>query len=93
MEQSSSKSGHVDTDERPPQVPVNSDYWDGYVDERGAAEFLGFSVAFFQNLRYRGGGPPYSKIGRQVRYRRRDIEAWAAERVRTSTADPGAAAA
>ncbi len=71
----------------PAQVPADNDYWDGYIDERPAAEFINFSVAFLQNLRYRGGGPPYSKIGRNVRYTRRRLKAWADERVRTSTAD------
>ncbi len=71
----------------PAQVPADSDYWHGYINEHTAAAFLGFSVPFVQNLRYRGGGPPYSKIGRQVRYRRRDIAAWANEKVRTSTSE------
>ncbi len=93
MEQSPGESGHVDTDDRLAPVPADNDFWHQYINERTAASFIGFTTAFLQNLRYRGGGPPYSKIGRQVRYRRRDIEAWAAERVRTSTADPGQAAA
>ena len=39
--------------------------------------------------RYRGGGPPFAKIGRYVRYPRRPLLAWLAARVRTSTSDPG----
>ena len=59
----------------PAEVPADevapsifNDYRDRYIDERPAAEFVGFSVAFLQNLRYRGGGPPYSKINKSVRY-------------------------
>ncbi len=87
MEHSPGSPGHVDTDERPSQAPTDSNYWHGYINEHVASEFLGFTVAFLQNLRYRGGGPPYSKIGRQVRYRRRDIAAWAGGKVRTSTSE------
>lgn len=93
MEHSPGEPGHIDTDERLAQVSADSDYWHGYINEHVAATFVGFTVAFLQNLRYRGGGPPYSKIGRQVRYRRRDIAAWADEKVRVSTSDPGQAAA
>ena len=63
------------------------------MDERPAAEFINFSVAFLQNLRYRGGGPLYSKIGRNVRYTRRHLKAYADERLRISTADTGQTAA
>ena len=93
MEHSPGEPDHNGTEEQPAQAPADSDYWHGYINEHVAAEFVGFTVAFLQNLRSRGGGPPYSKIGRQVRYRRRDIAAWADEKVRTSTADPGQAAA
>ncbi len=75
------------------QVPADNDYWNGYINEREAAEFVGFTTEFLQNLRYRGGGAPYSKIGRNVRYTRRRLKAWADERVQTSTADPGQAVA
>ena len=93
MEQPRGESGHIDIDERPAQVPADHDFWHQYIGERAAAEFLAFSVAFLQNLRYRGGGPPYSKIGKNVRYTRRRLKTWADEKVRTSTSDPGKAAA
>ena len=69
----------------PAQVPPGNDYWDGYIDEHAAAEFVGFSVPFLQNLRHRGGGAPYSKINKSVRYTRRRLKTWADERIRTST--------
>lgn len=38
-------------------------------------------------LRVSGGGPPFLRIGRAVRYRRSDVEAWLAARVRRSTSE------
>ena len=95
MEQFPGEPGHVDTDERPIQESVNSNYWSAYINERDAAEFVGFTVEFLQNLRYRGGGPKYYKPSRNVRYTRLDIRMWLNERARNSTSEPnhGAAAA
>lgn len=43
-----------------------------------------------QQWRFTGNGPRYVRISaRCVRYRRRDINEWAEERLRTSTSDPG----
>lgn len=50
--------------ERDPDLALN---------ENLAAELLGVSVRTLQAWRVRGGGPRYCKIGRIVRYRRRDI--------------------
>jgi Helix-turn-helix domain len=41
--------------------------------EMQAANFLGISVRTLQAWRVRGGGPPYVKIGRTVRYQRRAL--------------------
>lgn len=71
----------------PAEVPSDDDYWDGYVNEQVGAKFLGFTVPFLQNLRHRGGGPSYSKIGRNVRYTRRRLKTYADKRVVTSTSD------
>ena len=78
----------------PAQAPANevapsisNDYWDGYINEHVAAEFVGFTVPFLQNLRHRGGGPPYSKINKSVRYTRRRLKTWADERIQTSTSE------
>ena len=59
--------------------------------EEEAAHALGFTTRFLQNRRHRGDSPPYVKISaRAIRYRPSDLEAWAADRLRTSTGDPGA---
>jgi hypothetical protein len=63
------------------------------VNEKVAAESLGWSVRTLQDKRYRGGGPPYTKIGRgragRVVYETEDLDAFKAARRRTSTSDRG----
>ncbi len=50
------------------------------LNEHAAAQYLGISVAFLRSARCRGLGnrppPPYLKLGRAVRYRRADLDAW-----------------
>ncbi len=46
---------------------------DAALNENQAAEFLGLSVRTLQAWRVRGGGPLYVKIGRAVRYQRRQL--------------------
>ncbi len=46
------------------------------------AELLGIPVATLANWRASGKGPPYLRVGRHVRYRAVDVEAWIAARVR-----------
>jgi predicted DNA-binding transcriptional regulator AlpA len=55
------------------------------------ARLLRVSRQHLARLRVLGGGPPFVKLShRVVAYRRADIEAWVAGRVRRSTSDPGA---
>ena len=69
-------------------------YWNALIDEKAAGDFLGLTARTMQAMRQRGGGPRYVLISaRCVRYRRADLRAWADARVRTSTSDPGQAAA
>jgi Helix-turn-helix domain len=65
---------------------------DASVNETQAAMFLGVSVRTLQAWRVRGGGPPYVKIGRTVRYRRRALLAFQDERTVTSTTEADAKA-
>lgn len=57
-----------------------------FVDTAGAARLLALSASHLEKLRfYRNpNGPPYVKLGRVIRYRITDLEAWAAARVRES---------
>jgi hypothetical protein len=54
-----------------------------------AAEYLQLSARTLEKFRVTGGGPPYHKLGRLVRYLVRDLDGWVANGRRTSTSDPG----
>lgn len=45
-----------------------------YLDTREAAALLGVSVKTLEGLRRRGGGPPFVRVGKVVRYRRAELE-------------------
>ena len=64
---------------------------DALIREREAAAFLGFSQRALESWRQRGNGPSFVKISaRAIRYRRRDLIAWAEERLVASTSEaPG----
>ncbi|MEW6596787.1 MAG: helix-turn-helix domain-containing protein [Pseudomonadota bacterium] len=55
-----------------------------------AAQWLKLSESFLNKARLTGLGPPYVRLGRAVRYRHEDLEAWAAERITGSTSEYGA---
>jgi len=59
-------------------------------NEMQAAMFLGISVRTLQAWRVRGGGPPYVKIGRAVRYQRRQLVAFQTANTVTSTTEADA---
>jgi predicted DNA-binding transcriptional regulator AlpA len=64
----------------------DADRLDRLINETEAARFLGYSVRTLQNWRVRGGGPPYIKVSnRSIRYRRRDLIAWADAHLRSHT--------
>lgn len=61
---------------------LDPDYLDRLLNEQQAAEFLSYSVRALQNWRTRGGGPQYVKVSsRSIRYRRRDLIAWAESKI------------
>lgn len=62
------------------------DYLDKLIPEREAADFIAYTPRALQNWRSRGGGPKYVAISsRSIRYRRRDLIAWAEARLRDNT--------
>ena len=64
----------------------NSDHLDCLINEVKAAEFVGYTVRALQNWRVRGGGPPFIKVSaRSIRYRRRELIAWADSRLQANT--------
>jgi predicted DNA-binding transcriptional regulator AlpA len=46
------------------------------------AVLLGVPISTLANWRCAGHGPPYLRVGKYVRYRLADVEAWIASRVR-----------
>jgi hypothetical protein len=59
--------------------------FDKLLTEIEAAQLRGQSVRTLQAERLQGGGCPFVKLGRSVRYRRSDVLQFIASRVRTST--------
>lgn len=55
------------------------------VDTEGAAAHVGLSVATLEKKRVNGDGPPFLKLGRSVRYRPADLDAWMERRIVGST--------
>lgn len=49
---------------------------DGLLDEQEAARFLKLSDRTLQTWRVKQVGPVYIKVGRTIRYRRRDLISW-----------------
>lgn len=72
------------------QTQTNPDYLDQLIDEKVAADYLCYSVRALQNWRVRGGGPFFIKVsGRSIRYTRRDLQKWIADkRVANTSAAP-----
>jgi hypothetical protein len=51
-----------------------------FVDTEAAARYLALSPHSLECYRSLGGGPPFYKFGKFVRYAVPDLEAWAGER-------------
>lgn len=49
------------------------------------AAYLRVPVGTLYNWRVTGEGPPAARIGRHLRYRKVDVEAWLAKRVEASS--------
>ncbi len=60
-----------------------------YLSTREAAHYLGLSVRTLNRYRVSGDGPVFHRFGGRVRYRRDDLDGWAAVRRRVSTVDDG----
>ena len=60
-----------------------------YLTTGEAARYLALSPRTLKRYRVTGDGPVFHRFGGRVRYRRDRLDAWAAERERTSTADDG----
>lgn len=60
-----------------------------YLRTPEAARFLGLSGRTLEKHRTYGTGPAYRKLGGRIVYTVGDLQAWAEQGVRRSTADPG----
>ena len=59
----------------------------GFFDTRRAAGYLGLSHRTLDGYRVSGDGPAFHRFGNRVRYRRSDLDEWAANRRATTTAE------
>lgn len=76
-----------------PTPTQDKDHLDRLIGEIEAASFIGYTVRALQNWRVRGGGPRFVKVSaRSIRYRRRDLIAWAEALLVSSTSDMSKAA-
>jgi len=57
------------------------------LNEQLAAKRLGVSPALLRKLRQKGGGPPFARLARCIRYKVADLDAW----VQTRTVSVGGA--
>ncbi len=55
---------------------------DEYVSSAEAAKLLGLARGTLPAWRSKGEGPAFYRFGRSIRYRRSELEAWAADRRR-----------
>ena len=60
-----------------------------YLRTPEAARFLGLSGRTLEKHRTYGTGPAYRKLGGRIVYTVGDLQAWAEQGARVSTADPG----
>jgi hypothetical protein len=61
-----------------------------YAETRGASIHSTFSTSYLEKLRVVGGGPPFIKVGKAVRYKLADLDTWLEEQKRGSTSEYGA---
>jgi hypothetical protein len=58
-----------------------------YTNTRGAAEHLACSTSYLEKCRVTGGGPRFLKIGKAVRYKIEELDAFASAREHGSTSE------
>jgi len=55
--------------------------------EKETAQYIGMSVSWLRQARMKGdkNAPPFLKIGKSVRYRKSDLDAWLDTKLQTNT--------
>lgn len=66
---------------------MNEDRW---VDTEEGAAHVGVAISTMEKLRVYGGGCPYSKRGRSVRYKISDLDRWMSARMVETTSQKAA---
>jgi predicted DNA-binding transcriptional regulator AlpA len=61
---------------------------DSLLNQKQAAHVLGMSVRTLERHRVAGTGPRWARLGRLVRYRQSDLDAWVERNLRASTSEP-----
>jgi excisionase family DNA binding protein len=61
---------------------------ESYLTPHEAAEYLRSSASTLAKLRVYGGGPHFCRIGKAIRYRRSDLDAFMSARRVRSTSEP-----
>lgn len=50
--------------------------YDELLNQESVAKIINTTTKFLEARRCRGGGPPFIRVGRLVRYRRSDLDEW-----------------
>jgi hypothetical protein len=76
-------------------TPDEKNASDALLKARDAAAYLGFTENWLAKMRVFGNGPVFLRMGggRQIRYRRADLDAWATANKHRSTSEYRADAA
>jgi hypothetical protein len=64
---------------------MTADTFSRWARPQTVAETYGLSLRFLEQMRYRGDGPPFAKVGRAVLYDLREFETWLEQQKRRST--------
>ncbi|MGP5390475.1 MULTISPECIES: helix-turn-helix transcriptional regulator [Glutamicibacter] len=64
---------------------ITSTEADKLLPPAGLSEWLGLSVPALAQMRHMGKGPRFIKLGKQVRYRVTDVQAWLDQQTRDRT--------
>jgi excisionase family DNA binding protein len=58
---------------------------DTYLTTPETSEYLKTARGTLSKMRVTGSGPPYTRIGRAIRYKKSDLDQWMTERLTNST--------
>lgn len=59
------------------------------IDDREVSKLTGIARKTLQNMRLKGGGPEFIKIGKNCRYRPSEIDNWLKANTRRTTSEGG----